>query len=508
MHTMPDLPQSIKNKVRLPLFWKFTLGIFIVVVLFGTINIILIHRIIYSSLENELQQRSLYISRTISERAIDLLLFDDIVGLNDLVNEMKSVDVSVEYIFILNRNMEVMAHTFEEYYPAGLLEFNEMPRNDEISTQHIQPIGSNEIIRDITIPLLGGRVGYARIGLTEVHIGRAIAKAVSVLIWMVIVFFIAGIAMTLAFSYMLTYPIKSISQIAENTDLDTIQHKKVKFARRYPGAVQKIVSYQPADELDVLVDKFNEMVNRLQKTYDELELARKKLVQSEKMASIGSLASGVAHEVNNPLAGMMHCIERMGRNPGNVEDVIRYSELMRDATMKIEKVVKGLLSFARQPELIFQESGLVEILDNALLLADHKIAKYRIIVSQDHQDPGLRIKANKNRLEQVFLNLLLNSIDAITEKQKTDLVFNGKIRIKSYREKRYIVILFEDNGAGIQPEKLEKVSDPFYTTKAPGEGTGLGLPVSIGIMKEHGGDLELSSRYHEGTTIKLSIPVT
>ncbi len=92
---MADLPRKSSNRVRIPLFWKFTLGIFLVVVLFGSINILLIHRIIYATLEEELQQRSLYISRTISERAIDQLLFDDIAGLNRLVNEMKSVDASV-----------------------------------------------------------------------------------------------------------------------------------------------------------------------------------------------------------------------------------------------------------------------------------------------------------------------------------------------------------------------------------------------------------------------------
>jgi len=505
---MPDFSQSNSNRIRIPLFWKFTLGIFIIVVLFGTINIILIHRIIYSSLEDELQQRSLYISRTISERAIDLLLYDDIVELNRLVNEMKSVDASVEYVFILNRDMEVIAHTFEMYFPAALLDIPEIPEDNEISTIHIQPSGSSEIIRDITIPLLGGRAGYARIGLTEVHISQAIDKAVSILVWMVVVFFIVGIAMTLLFSYMLTHPIKSISQIAENTDLDTIQHKKVKFARRYPGAIEKPLSYLPADELDTLVGKFNEMVNRLQKAYGELELTQKKLVQSEKMASIGSLASGVAHEVNNPLAGMMHCIERIGKNPGNKEEIIKYSALMYDATIKIEKVIKGLLSFARQPEQIFQESSLGEMLESALLLAAHKLNKYRISINQDHHDPEVRIKANKNRLEQVFLNLLLNSIDAIAEKQNEDKDFAGEIKICSCRENKYLVVYIEDNGAGIPPAELKKVTDPFYTTKAPGEGTGLGLPVSIGIMKEHGGDLEIFSKYQKGTSIKLSLPLS
>ena len=497
-----------KKKLIIPLFWKFSLGIFVIVTIFGTINILLINRILYSSLEDELQQRGLYISRTISERAIDQLLYDDIVGLNRLVDEMKSVDASVEYVFILNRNREIVAHSFEDNFPSALLEIQEMPVGDEINTVQVHPSKSHKLIRDFAIPLLGGRVGYARVGLTDEQISNKINKAISTLLGMVILFFIVGIAMALVFSYMLTHPVKSISQIAENIDLDTIQNKKVDFAHRYPGALEKTMSYLPADELDTLVDKFNEMVSRLQKAYDELELAQKKLVQSEKMASIGSLAAGVAHEVNNPLAGMMHCIERIRKKPDNKEEIIKYAGLMQEATKKIERVTKGLLSFARQPAQSFQETNMNELLENALLLASHKLEKHKIEIEQIHQVHDLVIRVNKNRMEQVFLNLLLNSVDAIAEKKTKYKEFYGKITISSYRENNYLVILIRDNGSGIPLDHIEKVIDPFYTTKAPGEGTGLGLPVSIGIMKEHGGDLEIISVYHEGTTLKLSIPLT
>ncbi len=500
-------PPVVKKKLRIPLFWKFAIGLVIVVGLFGSINIFLLHRIIYSSLEDELQQRGLYISRTISERATDQLLFDDIVGLNRLVNEMRSIDASVEYVFILNRNREVVAHTFEDYFPAALLAIQEMPYSGEISTMHIQPQGTGKVVRDIAVPLLDGRAGYARVGLSEDHIYRSINQAVTTLLGMVIIFFFAGIGGTMAFSYMITQPVKSISQIAESIDLDAIQKKKVKFAYRYHGALKKSMSWLPDDEMDTLIGKFNEMMNRLQHAYDELETAQKKLVQSEKMASIGSLASGVAHEVNNPLAGMMHCIERINKNPENCSEILKYMELMQEAATKIERVIKGLLSFARQPEQSFSVTELNIMVEKALLLASHKSKKYQITITQDHQDPFIKINANQNRLEQVFLNLLLNSIDAITEKQLSDPGFRGNITISSRLENKHLRILIEDNGTGIAPGQINKITDPFYTTKNPGEGTGLGLPVSIGIMKEHGGDLDIASVYGKGTTISLTIPV-
>jgi two-component system, NtrC family, sensor kinase len=250
------------------------------------------------------------------------------------------------------------------------------------------------------------------------------------------------------------------------------------------------------------------MMNRLQYAYDELESAQKKLVQTEKMASIGSLAAGVAHEVNNPLAGLMHCLERIAKNPENCAEIVKYSGLMQEATIKIEKVMKGLLSFARQPEQSFNITGLHEMIENAVLLASHKLNRHKITIIREHQDPEIKLRVNKNRLEQVFLNLLLNSVDAIAEKAGSREDYTGQITIRSFRRRKDLILDIEDNGSGIPAGEIHKITDPFYTTKPQGEGTGLGLSISIGIMKEHGGDMEIESAVNEGTRVRLIIPVT
>ncbi len=499
-------PRFKKSPVKVPLFWKFTVGLTIMVVLFGSINILLINRIVYTSLDDELQQRGLSISRMISQRAIDHLLYDDFVALNRLVDEIIIADPSIEYIIILNRYSEVFAHTFEGAVPSELLSINNI-HNTEVTTTHIIPKGTQKLIRDIAIPLFDGKVGKVRVGMTEENISRTLNQASTTMIGMVVVFFVLGLLGILGFSYMVTHPVQSIGRIAEGIDFATIKDKQINFAVRYPKPIDRAMSQLPSDELDTLVERFNEMVYRLENAYDKLEHAQKKLVQSEKLASIGTLASGVAHEVNNPLAGMMHCIERMISKPDDKEGNQELLLLMQDAAQKVDKVVNNLLNFARQSDHVHENVKITDILSNALLLASHKLEKQRITIAQEHPDEDIIIKGNKNQLEQVVLNLILNSIDAISEKQKGDSRFRGKITFRSKIEGTSAYLYVEDNGVGISDENLNKVIDPFYTTNTVGKGTGLGLSISLNIMKEHNGELEIISHLNKGTSIKLCLPV-
>lgn len=494
------------SSLKVPLFWKFTIGLTIMVVLFGSINILLINRIVYTSLDEELQQRGLSISRMISQRAVDYLLYDDLVALNRLVDEIITADPSIEYIIVLDRNNEVFAHTFEGMVPSQLLAINNISHT-EVNTTHIMPKGSQKIIRDISIPLLKGKVGTVRVGMTEESISSTLNQASTTMIGMVVVFFVLGLMGIFGFSYMVTHPVQSIGRIAEGIDFAAIKEKQINFAVRYPNPISHVMGYLPSDELDTLIEKFNEMVFRLENAYDKLEHAQKKLVQSEKLASIGTLASGIAHEVNNPLAGIMHCIERMMSKPDNKESNRHLLLLMQDATQKVDKVVNNLLNFARQSDHVHENVKITDILSNALLLASHTLEKQRISIDQKHPDEDIVVNGNKNQLEQVVLNLILNSIDAISEKQKKDHRFRGKITFRSNNESAAACLYVEDNGSGISDEHLNKVIDPFYTTKTVGKGTGLGLSISLNIMKEHHGELEITSHLNEGTSIKLSLPV-
>jgi two-component system, NtrC family, sensor kinase len=498
---------AASKSFKIPLFWKFAIGLAMIVVLFGSINIGLVHSVIYASLEDELEQRGLSISRMISQHATELVLYEDYVALNKLVEEIKDADKSVEYIFILNRDQKVIAHTFTSGFPLELLEINKTELSNQIITEHLSPKGSKLIIRDISIPLLDGKVGTVRVGLTEENISKILKYAIRIMIIMVLGFFVLGMVGVFIVSSMVTHPVKSISRIAEAINLTSIKEKRVSFADRYPTAIERTFGIIPSDELDSLVAKFNEMVFRLEQAYEELEHAQKKLVQSEKLASIGTLASGIAHEVNNPLAGILHCIERLKKRPDDIQNNQKLLDLMEDAARKVDTVVNGLLNFARQSDNKFEYIQITDLFSNSLMLASHKLEKARISVTEVHKNANTLIFGNKNQIEQVVLNILLNSIDAINEKKEGDSSFQGKISLLSEQNNNMLVLTIKDNGCGILSDNMSKVFDPFYTNKTVGKGTGLGLSISLNIMKEHGGELIINSVENEGTEVLLTIPI-
>ena len=497
-----------KENSKVPLFWKFTIGMVLVVALFGSINVALVHRIIFSSLEEELQQRSVFISKIISQRAINYILFDDIVAMNVLLDEIKAADETIEYIMICDPDCEIRAHTFDGPVPSGLIDVHERQRSSEILSANVRFKDSDQLIRDISIPLLDGSIGFLRVGLTEEIIYRTLDQATETLFGMILVLIIISLVGTFIFSYLVTSPVKDISNIADNLDMQSIREKNVMFASRYPKNVEKIMGLLPGDEIDILVSRFNDMVYRLQKAYDELEDAQKKLVQSEKLASIGTLAAGVAHEVNNPLAGIMNCISRMKRNPDNHEENEKYLEMMEEATAKVEWVIKNLLNFARQPASEKSLTDLRYALDKSISLSRHRIDKMGIKINLESPREEMLVMGSQNQLEQVFLNLILNSIDAIAEKQEETPGMQGVIDISFSRlsNSSNIQLAFSDNGIGIPSDNLDKVIDPFFTTKSVGKGTGLGLSVSMNIINDHGGEMEIFSEHKKGTTIRIILP--
>lgn len=507
---MPESIIKTDTKVRIPLFWKFTIGMVLVVVLFGSINVVLIHRIIFSSLETELQQKGVFMSKIISERAINYILFDDIVAMNVLINEVKAADTSIVYIMICDPDCQIRAHTFDGPVPDGLIDVHNRQTRNEVLSAHVQFLGSDKLIRDISIPLLEGSIGFLRVGLTEDNIGRTLAQSTRTVLGMILILVIISLVGTFIFSYLVTSPVKDISNIADSLDMQSIRDKKLMFASRYPRRVAKLMNLLPGDEIDILVAQFNEMLQRLQKALDELETAQKKLIQSEKLASIGTLASGVAHEVNNPLAGILHCISRIKKNPENKEETEKYLELMEEAAKKMESVVKSLLDFSRQPDHAKSLIDPKEALKNALSLAKHRLEQERVSVVLNSCPHMVLVEGNKNQLEQVFLNLIINSIDAITDEAANKQKGMGELKVncglvKNNREKFFIEI--SDNGTGIPPENMTKIYDPFFTTKPPGKGTGLGLSVSMNIISDHDGEMEFQSDRDSGTTVKIILPV-
>jgi signal transduction histidine kinase len=234
------------------------------------------------------------------------------------------------------------------------------------------------------------------------------------------------------------------------------------------------------------------------------------LRQSEKLASVGQFAAGLAHEIGTPLGIIGGRAEFLLRRPRSSEEIGGNLEIIRSQIDRIAGIVRQLLEFSRRREPAFRSVDLPQLLATVTGLLEHKIVEKQIAVDIKIAPTLPAIKGDPHQLQQVFINLFLNSLHALPA-QGTIRISAEVARHPSGNDKKLVNddklrIAFEDNGAGIPAEHLGQVFDPFFTTKDVGEGTGLGLSVAYGIIKDHQGEIRVDSRLGEYTRFEILLP--
>jgi PAS domain S-box-containing protein len=236
------------------------------------------------------------------------------------------------------------------------------------------------------------------------------------------------------------------------------------------------------------------------RAYEDLRKTQEQLLQSEKMSAVGQLIAGVAHELNNPLTailGYAQLLETEGLNP-RAQDFV--SKLFKQA-QRTHRVVQNLLSFARQRKPQRDEVDIRRVLEETLALRDYDLKINNIKVDSHLPSDPAMVVADPHQIEQVFLNIINNAVDAILETGHS-----GNLKISIGILNGHVCTQFSDDGAGIKDPK--RIFDPFYTTKSVGKGTGLGLSICYGIVKEHGGDITANNNPEGGATIEVRLPAT
>ncbi len=250
-----------------------------------------------------------------------------------------------------------------------------------------------------------------------------------------------------------------------------------------------------------LVSREMEQIGRLIIFDDVTERAEleRQLVQADKLSSIGLLAAGVAHEVNTPLAVISTYSQMLAKQVNGDEQKSKLLEKISKQTFRASEIVNSLLNFSRTSSTEYVEVDLNKVIRETISLIEHQLEKSRVNVTLqlDATLPG--VKGNAGKLQQIFLNLFLNARDAMEN--------GGKLSIQTSLQEGRARVVVSDDGQGISTANLARIYDPFFTTKAAKKGTGLGLSVTYGIVREHGGTIEVESQPGEGASFQLEFPL-
>ncbi len=262
-----------------------------------------------------------------------------------------------------------------------------------------------------------------------------------------------------------------------------------------------VESSNSRDEIGELADSFNKMAYELDTRAKALQDAQSALVQSEKLAAFGQLGAGIAHEVKNPLAGILGFAQLSLRKVEKDNPLHKNLLTIEKETKRCKTIIDNLLKFARQEKVAFELTDINNVVEESIAIMDHQLGIHGVKVEKELAEDLSQIMANGNQIQQILMNFMLNAEQAMNGEPGV-ITFSTRLFNESSIELR-----IQDNGPGIPEDIQAKIFDPFFTTKPAGKGTGLGLSVSYGIVKDHKGDIRVESKPGQGTTFVITFPI-
>ena len=346
-------------------------------------------------------------------------------------------------------------------------------------------------------------LGVLDIGMSLSDVDKEIKGNQNKMIFFAIIaFLVISVTISISLNRYVTRPVRELvkgtKKIAEG-DLDYSIPVKTEgeIAQLASSFSQMTKDLKKADEK--LLDWGKTLEQKVEERTEELRKTENQLIQSDKVASLGKLAAGVAHEINSPLTGILTysslLLQAKKEGDPEKEDL----EVIVNETNRCKMIVKGLLDFARQTEPRKALFDINEVIDKSINLISHQASIQNVKIERKIKPNLPKTMLDVGQIQQVFINILLNAIEAMPQ--------GGTLTVSSEIEDKVAAIRFTDTGIGIPQENLPKILDPFFTTKKQGKGTGLGLSVSYGIIERHRGKLEVKSKVGKGTTFTVKLPI-
>ena len=402
---------------------------------------------------------------------------------NYISDLMQRKDLPINYAMILNPAGHIIAHSS----PAEVgTTYNDPVTTRALSSWNTLMQHRNSDLLDISTPLAisSKRWGTLRIGISLQNLQKEIPRLVWGYVLYTAAFIVLAIAVIGLLFGLITRPLKLLSE------------EMVRMTIRNDAPTLPL---KGQDEIGALQQRFHSMVKSIRADEEERERTQRNLLLTEKMAAIGKLTSGLAHEINNPLGGILNCIYHFKRGVQSADRQREYLDLMEDGVRRIQKRVTDLLEYARNPKLEISSTDISPLIEKSLTLLEYQMKKNLITVERNFAEAVHPVELDRDQMGQVFVNIFLNAVQAMPE--------GGTLGIDVRTVDKQLVVTVSDTGKGIPDEILPKIFDPFFTTKAEEKGTGLGLWLSQKIIERHGGTIRIKGREKEGAIVSIELPL-
>jgi len=483
--------KGIKLVARLGLQYKFilitTCAIIGVMSIGGYLAVEREKTILY----NEVEKQGRVLGETLAIPIINDLIYERL-GLveegglldNYILEIFNRQDTDLLYIAILDEEGKVISHNnITEYGKTYADQLTQRTLKSDVTLiQHFR--GKDHNALDFGVPLSIGkkRWGTLKFGISLEKAEHEILATVKKIAVLTVALVMTGFAMILLLSRRFISPITQLANTMEQARGDYLDLR---------------VDVKGHDELAVLGERFNAMIERIRQANEELKKTHEKLVQSEKLASVGVLAAGVAHEINNPLGGIFNCLQMLKQNGDNPELREKYLDLVNEGLDKIENTVSKLLWMSRKAEHAPVDLNIRNSVDSVYSFLEYKMKKNRIVFKNEIPE-NLSLSFDVHDCQQLLLNLFINAIHAMRD--------GGTLEVKGFHKNSVVTIEVADNGCGIGAEYVGRIFDPFFTTKPVGEGTGLGLWLTYEIIRNYNGEISVESEPGNGSRFIMHFP--
>lgn len=467
---------------RLRLRTRFVVLLSATVLVFGSVNLVILDRLASHVIGREIEQRAFTSARRLADEIARPLLQDDVRTLRQSIGTTRAADPGLGYVMIVSPARAVLASTFGRSIPVGLIAANRADGSRERSLV-ISDRGTE--YRDVAVPIMDGTLGEVRLGARLDPVHAALQQVRAALLAMVALFLVVGLFGAVAAADLISAPVEQLASAARSFDPSV-------------PSPAFVLETPVRGEIGELADSYRAMAARLQQLHADGELTQERMVKAERLATVGALAAGIAHEVNNPLAGIRTCLQAIAREPEDTEQTRTYAEMMIEAAHAIEKTVRSLRDVATRPPLMCTNVDLRVLTERIALLLRQSARERGVELSIAHPDRPVSLVSDAGVLHQVLVNLVINAIDASPP--------GAAVELRVEATDRDVSLIVRDHGAGIAPEIRERIFDPFVTTKAHRGGTGLGLAMVRRLVSELDGTIAFAPAPGGGTAFTVTLP--